>query len=291
MQSMTGYGKAEYQGDNLSLTVELKTVNNRFLDIVSKYPRSFICFDDLIRKTISSKVSRGRVELFITLNDKRESERTVDVDLSYAKGYVSAFNQLKNEFSELAPDLTIRSLMLLPDVVKVTADEVDNAIYEEILTSTLTKALDNLNAMRFNEGEKLKADMLERMNTIENFISDIAERAPVISQNYRQRLTEKVSECLENTKIDDSRIVQEVAIFIDKSNIDEELTRLRSHIVQFREIVEAFNAGRKLDFLVQEFNREVNTICSKSNDLTITKLGLLSKCEIEKIREQIQNVE
>lgn len=291
MQSMTGYGKAEYNADKLNLVVELKTVNNRFLDIVPKIPRVFICFDDLIKKTVATKLTRGRVELFVTLVDNREVEKPIDIDFAVAEGYFNAHKQLAERFPTLASDLSVLSLMRMPDVIKEGAVSPDTDFYQKILLDTLSLALDRLNEMRFIEGEKLKVDMLERIDFIENTLNQITQRAPLIKENYRSKLTERIIEALGDVKYDEARLLQEVAIFADKSNIDEEITRLNSHISQFREIVKGENVGRKLDFLVQEFNRESNTICSKSNDVEITRLGLQLKCEIEKIREQVQNIE
>lgn len=290
MQSMTGYGKAEYSCGGLYLLVELRTVNNRFLDIVPKYPRAFLKYDDLIRKTISSKIARGRVELFVTLKDVREGCKNYVVDFGLAKGYYDAYTSLKNQFKDLNDDLSLTNLIRLPDVV-TQEGETDDTLYEEVLVSTLNAALDNLNAMRKTEGDKLKKDLLARMDTVESLVEKIALRAPVIKDLYRVKLQEKIVEALGDVKYDETRLLQEVAIFADKSNIDEELTRLNSHISQYRTIVGGENAGRKLDFLVQEFNREANTVCSKSNDLEITDCALKLKCEIEKIREQIQNIE
>lgn len=290
MQSMTGYGKAEYNKEGIYLLIELRTVNNRFLDIVPKYSRVFLKYDDLIRKTISSKVARGRLELFVTLKDVREGGKNCLVDLGLAKGYYDAYVTLKNNFPDLPDDLSLTNFLRMPDVVTQTG-EVDENVYEDILVSTLNEALDGLNRMRKVEGEKLKLDLLSRMDVIEGLLKKIEERAPLIKDCYRQKLEERVSEALKTVNYDEARLLQEVAIFADKSNIDEEITRLKSHISQYRAIVDKENAGRKLDFLVQEFNRETNTICSKSNDIEITDCALKLKCEIEKIREQIQNIE
>lgn len=290
MQSMTGYGKAEYNKDGIYLLIELRTVNNRFLDIVPKYPRVFLKFDDLIRKTISSKVARGRLELFVTLKDVREGGKNCLVDLGLAKGYYDAYVTLKNNFPDLPDDLSLTNFLRMPDVVTQTG-EVDENVYEDILVSTLNEALDGLNRMRKVEGDKLKVDLLSRMDVIEGLLQKIEARAPLIKDLYRVKLEERVSEALKAVNYDEARLLQEVAIFADKSNVDEEITRLKSHISQYRAIVDKENAGRKLDFLVQEFNRETNTICSKSNDIEITDCALKLKCEIEKIREQIQNIE
>lgn len=290
MHSMTGYGKAEYNQDGINLVIELKTVNNRFLDLVPKYPRVLLKFDDLIRKTVSAHLSRGRVELFITLKDTRESFKSFTPDIQLAKRYYDAYLTLKQNFGDLEDDLTLSSLIRVPDVLTETSDG-DDSCYGEILSNTLVEALNSLNAMRKVEGEKLKLDLLNRVNEIAKILSTIRERAPEIAKDYQKRLTDRVAEAMQGVDIDQARLLQEVAIFADKSNIDEEMTRLESHIEQFKAIVESENAGRKLDFLVQEFNREANTICSKSNDIIITDCGLKLKCEIEKIREQIQNIE
>lgn len=290
MQSMTGYGKAEYNKDGINLLIEIRTVNNRFLDIVPKYPRVFLKFDDLIRKTISSKIARGRLELFVTLKDVREGVKSYLVDSGLAKGYYDAYIQLKNQFPDLTDDFSLTNILRLNDVV-MQGTETDDSCYEQILVETLNNALDNLNQMRKIEGEKLKIDLLNRIETIQDLVAKIERRAPMIQQEYKKKLAEKIEEALNGVNYDESRLLQEVAIFADKSNIDEEITRLKSHISQFKVIVNGENAGRKLDFLIQEFNRESNTICSKSNDIEITDNALKLKCEIEKIREQIQNIE
>lgn len=290
MQSMTGYGKAEYNVDGLNLLIEIRTVNNRFLDIVPKYPRVFLKYDDLIRKTISAKVARGRLELFINLKDVREGGKEYVVDQGLARGYYNAYLVLREQFPDLADDFPITNLMRLPDVVTQN-NTTDDDIYQDILIETLNSALDNLNQMRMVEGEKLKQDLLTRLSTIEELLHNIIERAPLIKEEYSAKLTERIKKALGEVDFDETRLLQEVAIFADKSNIDEEITRLKSHIQQFKTIVDGENAGRKLDFLIQEFNREANTICSKSNDIQITDNALKLKCEIEKIREQIQNLE
>jgi len=289
MFSMTGFGKAEYK-NGYELTVEIKTVNNRFLDILPKYPKSFIIFDDLIRKTVQSKLTRGRVEIFFTFNDARNVEKELGVDLPLAKAYYDAAQKIAKHVG-IENDLSVAQIVRMQDVVSQFSSEIDEEEIAKIISQTLSTALDNLNSMRLTEGEKLKCDLLSRMQEIERLVGEITKRAPLIAENYRQKIEERVKTVLSGVEFDSSRLLQEVAIFADKSNIDEELTRLGSHITQFREIVQTKNAGRKLDFLVQEFNREANTVCSKSNDIEITNYALLLKCEIEKIREQIQNIE
>lgn len=291
MQSMTGYGKAEYSQEGITLTVELKTVNNRFLDIIPKYPRAFISLDDLIRKTVQSKIKRGRVELFITYQNVNESGKVLIVDKSLASQYVELAKSLSEEYS-LENDFSVLSLMRSNDVVTEQMGDEGAENLTEILKQTLETALDNLIEMRKVEGEKLQKDILSRAQTVETLVGEIIERAPQIKEEYHQKLRAKVEEILGDVKCDENRLLQEVTLFADKSNIDEELTRLKSHIAQLRDICKAgIDVGKKLDFLMQEFNRETNTVCSKSNDLEITKRGLALKNEIEKMREQVQNIE
>lgn len=291
MLSMTGYGKGEYIEGGLELTVEIKTVNNRYLDVSVKSPRIFAAYEDVIRTTVRKKLTRGHADVFVSVKDKRERPTALSVDLALAKAYISAAQALKAENPDLPDDITLSSVLRYPDVLK----QEDTPTLDEELTKALdvalNVALDKLNEMRAVEGQKLKEDMLARVATIESLVTEISARAPQIAQEYRDKLTARVKEYLDGAQIDESRLLTEVAVFTDKSNIDEELTRLRSHIEQFRSIAEEGIVGRKLDFLVQEFNREANTTCSKSNDVTITRAGLALKNEIEKIREQVQNLE
>ncbi|MBE7093274.1 MAG: YicC family protein [Clostridiales bacterium] len=291
MLSMTGYGKGEYKEGGVELTCEIKTVNNRYLDVNVKAPRIFIAYEEVIRKLVREKMTRGHVDLFISLKDKREKPTAFSVDLSVAASYVSAAKTLKDAFPSLPDDVTLSSVLRYPEVLKQ-----DDALAadEELITAlktAISAALDNLNAMRAVEGKKLEEDMLARVAVIEKTVEEIEKRAPQIKDEYREKLAAKIKDYLGDVQADEGRLLTEVAVFADKSNIDEELTRLHSHIAQFREICKEGIVGRKLDFLVQEFNREANTTCSKSNDVTITRLGLALKNEIEKIREQVQNVE
>ena len=288
---MTGYGRGEYKEGGLELTVEIKTVNNRYLDVAVKSPRIFIAFEEVIRSIVREKLTRGHADIFITLSDKREKEKSLFLDESTAKAYADAARRIHSLFPDAENDFSVNSILRYPDVIKA---EEDRSADEECLTalkSALSLALDKLNAMRAVEGEKLEKDMLSRVKTIEEQVNSIEKRAPLVADNYRQKLEDKMKKLLEGVEVDEGRLLTEVALFSDKSNIDEELTRLHSHVSQFREICKEKLVGRKLDFLVQEFNRETNTICSKSNDIEITRVGLSMKNEIEKIREQVQNVE
>lgn len=289
MYSMTGFGKAEYK-NGYELVVEIRSVNNRFLDLVPKYPKSFIVYDDLIRKTVQSKISRGRVELFFTFNDMRDNQKNIQPDINLAKAYYQAAVQI-SETLGLENDLTLSRLIRMPDVLTNSSADIEDEKLKEIVKETLEKALDNLNTMRLSEGEKLKKELLIHVEEVEKILARIEVRAPLIVEAYRVKLEDRIRNVLSSVDYDQSRLLQEVAIFADKSNIDEEIARLKSHIVQYKQLIETDTPGRRVDFLIQEFNREANTICSKSNDVLITNDALLLKSEIEKIREQIQNIE
>ncbi|MDE7087460.1 MAG: YicC family protein [Clostridia bacterium] len=291
MYSMTGYGRGEYKQGGLEITAEIKTVNNRYLDVSVKCPRIFTACEEVIRSIVREKLTRGHADVFISLTDKREKVKSLYLDLDAARAYVQTAKAISEAFPELKDDFTITALMRQSDVIK---QEEVSACDDELLQGlkdALNAALDKLNAMREIEGKKLAEDMLARVDTVEKLVASVAQRAPLVAEDYKKRLQEKIKQYLENVNPDEGRLLTEVAVFADKSNIDEELTRLKSHISQFREIAKEKLVGRKLDFLVQEFNRETNTVCSKSNDIQITKYGLQLKNEIEKIREQVQNVE
>ncbi|MBD5584464.1 MAG: YicC family protein [Clostridia bacterium] len=291
MYSMTGYGRGEYKSGGLELTVEIKTVNNRYLDVSVKSPRIFTAHEETVRSIVREYLTRGHADIYISYSDKRERQKNLYLDEETAKSYVLAGKRLKELFPDIIDDTSVSNVLRYPEVLKAEDCAVAD---DEILTALKTAlkiALENLNAMRETEGKKLEKDMLSRMKTINSLVGDVEKRAPLVAENYRQKLTQKMAKLLEGVEIDEGRLLTETAVFADKSNIDEELTRLHSHISQFKEICLEKLVGRKLDFLVQEFNRETNTICSKSNDLEITRLGLALKNEIEKVREQVQNVE
>lgn len=290
MLSMTGYGKGEYKENGLEIVCEIKTVNNRYLDLSVKSPRILSGLEEKIKSRIREKMTRGHGDVFIVLKDKRDKAVSLSPDLSLAAAYVKAAETLKEAFPSLIDDFTVSALLKSPEVLKQEEGAADEETVCAVMQA-VDAAMDSLNDMRMTEGEKLKADMLSRMETIEKLVESISVRAPLVAKEYKDKLTARVKEYLGGVITDESRILTEVAVFTDKSNIDEELTRLRSHIGQFRQIASENIVGRKLDFLVQEFNREANTTCSKSNDIEITRLGLALKNEIEKVREQVQNLE
>lgn len=289
MRSMTGYGRADYADGGLTLVVEIKSVNNRNFDFNIKAPRAFMAFEDMLRKTVQAYIQRGRVDLFVNFSDAREKSVTLDVNLEKAIAYYNAAEMIADKLG-LVNDVCVSSILKSPDVITDNS-LTDYSDLETVLKQTVIDACERFNAMREVEGERLINDMLLHMGIIENLVDEIAKRAPLVVQEHRERLQRRIEEALIDVKVDEARLLNEVAIYTDKVNIDEELTRLNSHINQFRSIISTNGSGKKLDFLMQEFNRETNTICSKSNDITVTKYALELKNEIEKVREQVQNLE
>ena len=290
MKSMTGYGKAVTEEEGKNITVEIKSVNHRFFDLNLKVPKLFLYYEDKIRKQINTFISRGHVDAFITISDFTETNAEIEVNYNLANQYITITKELAEKY-ELKNDFQVNALIKPPDILNIKANTDSDEDWENMLNNTLENALKALDSMRETEGSKLKNDILYRLNTIENLVNDIKILAPSVVKDYRDRLNERMKELLSDN-IDETRFNQEIAYYADKSNIDEELTRLTSHIDQAKVILNSVEPiGRQMDFLIQEFNREVNTICSKSNNINITKSGLTLKNEIEKIREQIQNIE
>lgn len=292
MKSMTGYGKAVVNSGNRELTVELKSVNHRFLDISTKMSRAFLAHEDLVRSVLSSGIARGHVDVYVNYRLISDSDKVVTVDLALAKGYVDAARQLREEFPELRDDFTVSSLMRSSDVLSVEQQTEDDELIREMLGEALKQAVENLNLMRETEGNKLRNDLLQKISTVKSLLEKVKAEAPTVAENYREKLRLRVQAALDDAALDESKLANEVCFFADKSCIDEEITRLTTHIAHAREILSSNEAvGRKMDFLVQEFNRETNTICSKSSCITLTNVALEMKNEIEKIREQVQNLE
>ncbi len=292
MKSMTGYGKATVLRDNRELTVELKTVNHRFLDISTKIPRTFISCEDIIRNVLAKGLSRGHVDVFLNYTRVGDSDKRVVVDAALAQQYVDAAHSLSQAFPELHHDFNISALMRAGDVLSLQQVDEDDAVLREMVAEAMQSAVDNLNAMRETEGNALQKDLLSKIDVVEALLARAEGFAPKVAEQYRTRLQARLAEALGDIELDEGKLANEVCLFADKSCIDEEITRLHSHIAHAREILHSDGpVGRKLDFLVQEFNREANTICSKSADLDLTNVALEMKNEIEKIREQVQNLE
>jgi uncharacterized protein (TIGR00255 family) len=289
--SMTGFGRANLLRDGREMTVELKSVNHRYLDLGFRMPRHISFLEDEIRRVLTEKLTRGHVDVFVTYRNTRTDARTVVLDPALLSAYLAAAEECAEKYS-LRNDLTVTSALRLPDVADVVEAEEDREAVTQLLDDTLLLAVDELISMRRTEGGRLCADLLARLETVLSIRAAIAERAPSVVENYRAKLNERICAILTAAEVDTARLATEVALFADKANIDEELVRLQSHVAAARELLTNGEAvGRKLDFIVQEMNREFNTIGSKANDKEITALVIEGKAEIEKIREQVQNLE
>ena len=291
MNSMTGFGKAELTIDGRRMRVEIKSVNQRFLDINVRMPRFLMFLEEAVRKQIQQSLERGRVEVFINYASERDDAKKVTVNQGMIRSYYEAAQAISSELS-IPGDIGVIDLMRLPDAVTIEEREQDDSALAELTQKTLAAALEELLSARRKEGEKLMSDITARLSDILEFSKQIAQKEQTVVAEYRDKLTERISVLLSNQPVDEARIAQEVAIFADKCNITEEVVRIQSHVAQF---LDADNQsgpqGRNLDFIVQELNREFNTIGSKSGDVEITNLVIRGKAEIEKIREQIQNIE
>lgn len=290
MRSMTGYGRSRVSCDGRELTIELKSVNHRFLDIAFRMPRTLGFLEDTIRKSLSARLSRGHVDVYITYTNTRSDARVVNVDIALVEAYMQALDQIAS-ITQVSNDVSVLGLSRLPDVLTTTEQEDDREVITSLTTEALSLACEELVQMRTLEGERLQGDMKEKISALCSLRERIALRAPSVVADYRDRLTQRLTQLIDNS-VDEQRIAQEVAIFADRAAIDEEIVRLNSH---FDQILTAFESdepvGRRLDFLVQELNREVNTIGSKASDIAITQCVVAAKTEIEKLREQVQNIE
>lgn len=289
MRSMTGYGRRSLARDGREMTVEVKTVNHRFLDVALRMPRHLGFAEDQVRRQLSDTLSRGHADVSVQYRNTRPDARRVICDPALAAAYRDAMAAL-SEATGAENSVPLSQYALLPDVLTVTENEEDQEAVSALLADTLALALQDVQVLRAREGEALKADLTAHLELLEKLRLQIAERAPGVVEDYRQRLLQRIQE-LGVVSPDESRVVQEVAIFADRAAIDEELSRLDSHIRQAYRLMEESPCGSKLNFLVQEMNREVNTIGSKALDSQIAKLVVDAKSEIEKLREQIQNVE
>ena len=289
--SMTGYGSAKGSVEGQEITVELKSVNNRYLDCSVRLPRNFLFAEDTVKQAVSAGVSRGKVDVFVSAQTSQDSGTVVSVNEELARGYRDAVARIAETLG-LESGLNAFSLARFPDVLTVERCELDKDKAAAALSDITAKAVEEFNAMREREGERLRRDMLGKLETIEGLVSVVEERSPQTVKEYRERLEARLRDILADRSLDEQRVITEAAIFADRTAVDEETVRLRSHIAQFRTMLEEGSPiGRKMDFLVQEFNRESNTIGSKCSDASLAKVVVDLKSEIEKIREQLQNVE
>jgi len=292
MKSMTGFGRGAAAGENFNVSVEIKTINNRHLDLNLRLANELQSLETNLKRTIQNRLARGRVDVFI--NTEQTGEVVYELNRPLISGYLSALKQMQDEFGLSGePDLNV--LARLPNALQTKAEEVGEEFTGAIETAVI-QALEELETMRESEGESLKNELNQRLSEIENHLPKIENESETVFEEYEQRLTKRIEKLLAKSdaqiEIDQARLAQEVAYLADKSDISEEITRLKSHIEQFRNIMnEEKEVGKRLDFLTQEFNREANTIASKTNNLTVKESALTIKSEIEKIREQVQNVE
>lgn len=291
IKSMTGFGRCEVAGKDRKLTVEMKSVNHRYLDVNIKMPKKLNFFESAIRTELKNYISRGKVDVFITYEDYSEESGALKYNRALAKEYLTYLRQMAEEF-DLEDDIRVSTLSRYPDVFVMEEQNIDEEELWKDLREALCGAAENFVRTRIAEGENLLADLNDKLDTMLAHVEFITERSPKLIQEYREKLREKVCELLEDVQIDESRLYMEVTIFADKVCVDEELVRLKSHVENTKKTLMAGGSvGRKLDFIAQEMNREANTILSKANDLEISERAIELKNEIEKVREQIQNIE
>lgn len=292
IKSMTGFGRCELADGERKFTIEMKGVNHRYLDVNIRMPKKLNFFETAIRNLLKQSVSRGKVDIFITYEDLSEGQAVLKYNETLAKEYLVCLKQMEESFG-LENDIRVSTLSRYPEVLTMEEQALDAEEIWNVLKKAMEGALEQFVETRTMEGENLKKDILSKLDGIQKLVAYIEERSPEIVKEYREKLEEKVKELLEDSQIDDGRIAAEVVIFADKICTDEEVVRLKSHISHMQEVLrsEESGIGRKLDFIAQEMNREANTILSKANDLEVSNCGIDLKTEIEKVREQIQNIE
>lgn len=291
IKSMTGFGRGHEVLNGRDITVEIRAVNHRYYEFSSRIPRSLGFLEEKLKTLLNGRISRGKVEVSVLVYNVDAPDEKISINKEVVKDYIDALRSVKDEFS-LNDDLSLSHVMRIPDAFTVVKEEADEEQIWADVKAVAEDALAKFISMREAEGERMKADLLSRLETIEGWVGIVEERSPIIVEEYRKKLFDKMTEVLNNANIDENRILLEAGIFSEKTAVDEETVRLRSHIAQFRTMLSGDEAvGRKLDFLVQEMNRETNTIGSKVQDIEVTKIVVDQKSEIEKIREQIQNIE
>ena len=290
IKSMTGYGRAKLSKDDREYQIEIKSVNHRYLDISVRIPKQLSYLEETIKKEIAKKVKRGKIDVFVTFENNSLEGKEIKINTELAKAYIDEFKKLA-EKENILSDIQVTEISKYPDVLNIQSSQDDEKITEEVL-ETITIATDNLVQMRETEGNKISEDLLKRLNIINKKVEEIAKLSTGLIEEYVVKLEERINEILKNQEIDKTRLAQEVVIYADKCSIEEEVTRLNSHISQFKNLLNSNEAiGKKLDFIIQEMNRETNTIGSKANNLEITNGVIDIKTEIENIREQVQNIE
>ena len=290
MKSMTGFGRASLESNGKNYIIEIKTVNNKYSDITVKSPKRLSFMEDKIRKQITNRITRGKVEVSVSFFDFSNKSKNVVLNKEIAKEYIKQLREIADE-NNLSENISVVEIAKLPDILNSIDSDNDEEIASETL-QCLNMALDSLIEMRKTEGENIKQDLLVRIERVQNLVDKIAENSKGIVEEYVSKLEKRVKEILKTDVVDENRIAQEAVIYADKTSIEEELTRLNSHIVQFKELVNSDGpVGKKLDFMIQEMNRETNTIGSKAGSGEITKAVIDLKVELEDIREQIQNIE
>lgn len=290
MKSMTGFGRASLESNGKNYIIEIKTVNNKYSDITVKSPKRLSFMEDKIRKQIANRITRGKVEVSVSFFDFSNKSKNVVLNKEIAKEYIKQLKEIADE-NNLSENISVVEIAKLPDILNSIDSDNDEEIASETL-QCLNMALDSLIEMRKTEGENIKQDLLVRIERVQNLVDKIAENSKGIVEEYVSKLEKRVKEILKTDVVDENRIAQEAVIYADKTSIEEELTRLNSHIVQFKELVNSDGpVGKKLDFMIQEMNRETNTIGSKAGSGEITKAVIDLKVELEDIREQIQNIE
>ena len=291
MKSMTGFGKSKLEINGRVYNIEIKSVNHRYCDVNVRLPRSISCYENEIKKEVSNRVARGKIDVFIDYTNYTNEGKNVVINKELAKLYIKQLKELANEEC-LNDNINITEISKMPDVLQLTSEDDESDTILQELKQCLNSALDNFVNMRVIEGEKIKEDLLQRIDHINSMVEQISLNSTGLIEEYVVKLEERINEILKNQEIDKTRLAQEVVIYADKCSIEEEVTRLNSHISQFKNLLNSNEAiGKKLDFIIQEMNRETNTIGSKANNLEITNGVIDIKTEIENIREQVQNIE
>ncbi|MCI5494275.1 MAG: YicC family protein [Lachnospiraceae bacterium] len=291
IKSMTGFGRCEIEKNNRKVTVEIKSVNHRYLDVNMKMPKSLGVFESAVRNLLKEYIQRGKVDVFFTYEDFNEANVSLKYNETLAAEYLKYLRQMAEQFG-IEDDIRVSTLSRYPEVLTMEQQDMDDKEVWAVVEEAVRGACEKLVESRITEGENLKTDLVAKLDQMLEYVSYIEERSPEILKEYRKRLEGKIQEVLGDTQLEESRIAAEVTIFADKICVDEETVRLRSHVQGMKDtLLEGGGIGRKLDFIAQEMNREANTILSKANDLAISNLGISLKTDIEKVREQIQNIE